>query len=146
MPNGLPGALESGVSIGRGIGGRSGIGLALKGIADRLKSERKAEEEVKTLGQTERIKQRAKQEFPTPLETAQAKYYTSRAEAGPTVTATDRKAIGAIRQMKAQNAPLEDIHEWLRFEGLEPTDYVDEIGDYIPAPPKKSFLKRLFTR
>lgn len=65
MPNGvsLPGALRSGFEIGRAAGGRGGIGLALKGIADRLRGRRETEEAVGVLGRTERIKARAKAEF-----------------------------------------------------------------------------------
>ncbi len=148
MPNGLPSALRSGFEIGRAAGGRGGIGLALKGIADRLRTTRETEEAVGVLGRTERVKAQAKAEYPTPLETARAKYYTAAAEAPPEpkkITAVERKAIGAIRQMKAQNAPIEDIYQWLEFEGLEPEDYADEIGVYQPTP-KKSFLRGLFTR
>jgi len=180
MPNGvMTGALRSGFEIGRATGGRGGIGLALKGIADRLKATRETEEAVGVLGQTERVKAKVKAEFAPPaewkpttkpeaLEFEKAKvgfkppqaykpttreealgFERSKAElktefAEEKLSAIERKAIGAIRQMKAQNAPIEDINEWLRFEGLEPVDYADEIGAYQPAPPKKSLLKKLF--
>ncbi len=63
MPNGLPGALRSGFEIGRAAGGRGGIGLALKSIADRLRQTRETEEEIGVLGRTERVKAKIKQEF-----------------------------------------------------------------------------------
>ena len=51
-------AMESGFNMGQKTGGKlSGLGIALKGIADKLTQQRQTGEALDTLGQTEQIKQ-----------------------------------------------------------------------------------------
>ena len=55
-------ALQSGYQIGRSAGG-GGIGLALKGIADKLRAQRQTQESLGLLGQAERVKAQVKAEY-----------------------------------------------------------------------------------
>ena len=70
MPTNLAGAFRSGVEIGTATGGGrfSGIGQAIKGIADRLKAKREAGEEFITKKALLREAEKVKAEFREPKE------------------------------------------------------------------------------
>jgi len=147
-------AMQSGFTMGRqaaGAGRLSGLGVALKGIADRLKETRVAEQESQSglLGkiQTEQIKSLFREKKPSKYGEEARGFERFKAEIKPKKrTAIERKAIAKIRKLKQINAPVKDMHTWLKFEGLEPADYANEIGNYQPKIelPKKSFLKKIF--
>jgi len=108
MPD-FAGAMRSGYEIGQSAGGRlSGVGMALKKVANRLRTQRETEEGVALLGRTERIKAKTKVQYPTPLEAAKAKYYTTAAEAGPKLTATETFRQD-LRQAQTGTIDWEDL-------------------------------------
>lgn len=72
--------------------------------------------------------------FGTPIEELSTdqfrQYLKERRLIGKPLSATDRKIIGMIRALKEVGAPKNDIIKALRFEGVNPADYVNEIGTY----------------
>ncbi len=141
-------ALRSGFEIGTATGGSSTIGLAIKGIADKLKASRETETAIGVLGRTERVKAEIKQEFEPkfqPIVGPKGEVVGQRPKGAvfePKQDTFERQIIGGIRAMKADGDPLEEINDFINFSGANPADFAAEIGDYSPAP-KKSFLKGL---
>ena len=130
----LTGALQSGFEMGRQSGGRlSGIGQAIKGVADRLRAEREGAAGLDLLGRTERIKQEVKAEYaPTP-------------EYAPTTQEEALAFEGGKAKLKAKYATPKEYapttqEEALEFEGKKaglktktPEGYSESLSNAVAA-------------
>lgn len=47
---------------------------------------------------------------------------------------SQRKIIGMIRMLKGKNASIEEIEEAISYEGYNPEDFSEELGDYEKKP------------
>ena len=152
-------AAQMGIETGMATGGRlSGIGQALKGIADKLRATRETQESLGVLGQTERIKAKIKQEYAPPVgyepTTQEEAISFEEAKAGlkakPTKWDIQKEARITVNAMINQNAEL----QMQAFENPSLiTDLIDKEterlsqqyglsqGEGVAIPGKKSLLK-----
>lgn len=60
--------------------------------------------------------------------------YLGMGEKEKKLTQSQRKIIGMIRRLKERNASIGDIEEAISYEGYDPEDFFEEIGEYERTP------------
>lgn len=58
-------------------------------------------------------------------------------EEEPSITQSRRKTIGQLHLLMDKNAPMEDIEDYLRYEGYALEDFAEELEEYQPEPVKR---------